>query len=187
MIEMIKEIGIFIVIAQALLYFVPGQAYEKYVKVVIGIAMIAKLADPVLSLFTDFTTDDFLEEAMNQSFSYMEQQDSVSLENGEENGQTMLLCAIEEELAKRLKKSPVEGYEAEEVLLRENVSGEVQGIVITVSESSGKEKTEIEIEKITVAQGNEEKRLMKEEEDKLKQYYGTILEIPPEQIEICLK
>lgn len=186
MIEMIKEIGIFIVIAQALLYFVPGQAYAKYVKVVIGIAMIAKLADPVLSLFTDYTTDDFLEEAMNQSFSYMEQQDSITSENGEENEQTMLLCAIEQELAERLKKSPMEGYEAEEVLLRENASGEVQGIVITVSESSGEEKTEIEIEKITVAQGKEEKGLIKEE-DKLKQYYGTILGIPPEQIEICLK
>ena len=76
MIEIIKEIGIFIVIAQALLYFVPGETYAKYVKVVIGIAMIAKLADPVLSLFTDNTTDALLEEALQQSFSFAEQQES---------------------------------------------------------------------------------------------------------------
>lgn len=46
--EGIREIGIFLVIAQAVLYFVPGEAYEKYVKVMIGVIMIALAAQSVL-------------------------------------------------------------------------------------------------------------------------------------------
>ena len=64
--------------------------------------------------------------------------------------------------------------------------GEIQGILITVSACSG-EKAEIQIEKVMINQEKEGKTLAKEEDERLKDYYGTILEIPPEQIEICLK
>ena len=36
MLTMIKEIGVFVVIAQAILYFVPGEHYAKYVKVLVS-------------------------------------------------------------------------------------------------------------------------------------------------------
>ncbi len=49
MLSVVKEISIFIVIAQAILYFVPKEAYMKYVKVLIGVMMIAKLVFPVFS------------------------------------------------------------------------------------------------------------------------------------------
>ncbi len=63
MLEIIKEIGIFIVIAQAVLYFVPGESYVKYVKVIIGIIMIAKIAQPVLALTSEKTFEDILAES----------------------------------------------------------------------------------------------------------------------------
>lgn len=185
MIEMIKEIGIFIVIAQALLYFVPGQSYAKYVKAVIGIVMIAKLADPVLSLFTDNTTDRVLEEAMKQSYSFLDQQESGMFESAKDRGQTMLLSAIEEELKQKLKESSLNGYEVKNVLVKSNDSGEVQGIAITVC-TSMEEREKIRIEKVTAGQ-EKKKKLTKDEEEELKKYYGMILEIPPEQIEICLQ
>lgn len=50
MLEEIGKIGIFLVIAQAVLYFVPGEAYEKYVKVIIGIIMIALTVHSVFSV-----------------------------------------------------------------------------------------------------------------------------------------
>ena len=186
MIEMIKEIGIFIVIAQALLYFVPGEAYAKYVKVVIGIAMIAKLADPVLSLITENTTDALLEEALRQSFSFAGQSEDSPYDHTEENGQEFLLSAIEEELTDRLQENSAQGYDVQDVLVKGNSSGEIQGIVVVVSACSG-ERNQIQIEKVTVNQEKEGKILKKEEDERLKNYYGTILEIPPEQIEICLK
>lgn len=186
MTEIIKEIGIFIVVAQSLLYFVPGEAYAKYVKAVIGIAMIARLANPVLSLFSDHAADAVLEGALQQSFSFVEQPENSLYENAEENGQTLLISAIEEELAKRLRENPVSGYEVRDVAACENSSGEIQGIVVSVSVESG-EGREIRIEKIAVDQEKDRKALEKEEEERLKKHYGEILEIPPEQIEIRLK
>ena len=50
MLKVIKEIGIFIVIAQAILYLVPGENYVKYVKVIIGIIIIAQIARPFMEL-----------------------------------------------------------------------------------------------------------------------------------------
>ena len=63
MLEIIKEMGIFIVIAQAVLYFVPGESYVKYVKVIIGIIMIAKIAQPVFSLTSEQTFEEILAES----------------------------------------------------------------------------------------------------------------------------
>lgn len=52
MLTMIKEIGVFVVIAQAILYFVPGEHYAKYVKVLVGLMIIAKISVPVFNLFS---------------------------------------------------------------------------------------------------------------------------------------
>lgn len=52
MFETIKKIGIFIILAQAILYFVPGNAYMKYVKALVGVMIIAQLARPVFSLIS---------------------------------------------------------------------------------------------------------------------------------------
>lgn len=52
MLVMIKEIGIFVVVAQAILYFVPQEAYAKYVKVLIGLMIIAKIVFPIFSLLS---------------------------------------------------------------------------------------------------------------------------------------
>ena len=40
MVEAIKEICIFVIIAQAVMFFVPGNAYMKYVRILVGILMI---------------------------------------------------------------------------------------------------------------------------------------------------
>lgn len=61
MIEMIKEMGIFIVIAQAIIYFVPSENYVKYVKVIVGILMIAKVAGPILSFDCAEAIEEILE------------------------------------------------------------------------------------------------------------------------------
>lgn len=52
MLETVKEIGIFVIIAQSILCFVPKEIYTKYVKVLIGIMIIAKISNPVFSLLS---------------------------------------------------------------------------------------------------------------------------------------
>lgn len=186
MTEIIKEIGIFIVIAQALVYFVPGEAYAKYVKVVIGIIMIARLTAPMLSLFTGNAMDAIFEEALELSFSFAEQTESGLYDTAEENGQGLLLSAVEEEIEKRLKDNPADGYEVLDVLVLKNDFGEVSGISVAVSKA-GEEKGKIQIEKVAIGKEKEGETLTGEEGERLKNYYGALLEIPPEQIEIELK
>lgn len=62
--EIIKETGIFVVIAQALLYFVPGEAYVKYVKVLIGIILILQIAGPFLQLADADMTENLIQDGM---------------------------------------------------------------------------------------------------------------------------
>ncbi|MBQ9928918.1 MAG: stage III sporulation protein AF [Lachnospiraceae bacterium] len=69
MLSIVKEVGIFIVIAQAILYFVPGEAYVKYIKVLIGVIMIAKLAFPVFA----FLSGDGMEELTLQEERLLEE------------------------------------------------------------------------------------------------------------------
>ena len=40
LIELIKRIGIFMIAAQAVLHFTPGQKYEKYIKLIVGMMVL---------------------------------------------------------------------------------------------------------------------------------------------------
>lgn len=51
MVDAVKEVCIFMIIAQAILFFVPGSTYMKYVRVLVGIIMIIRIMEPVLGLF----------------------------------------------------------------------------------------------------------------------------------------
>ena len=123
MLTAIREVGIFIVIAQAILFFVPGESYVKYVKVIVGIIMIVKIAQPVLSLVTDGEWESIMEQALLDSEKYgfgMQKLEITGVSRG-------IYTEIEEELRRKLKEETPEGYEVSEVELREN------GIVITVA------------------------------------------------------
>lgn len=51
LVETIKQVGIFIVCAQALVHFRPNQAYEKYMKLLVGIMVLIQLVAPFARLF----------------------------------------------------------------------------------------------------------------------------------------
>lgn len=50
MIDTIREIGIFMLAAQAVVHFAPGRQYEKYIKSVSGIIILLLFLKPVLQL-----------------------------------------------------------------------------------------------------------------------------------------
>ena len=127
MLTVIREVGIFIVIAQAILFFVPGESYVKYVKVIVGIIMIVKIAQPVLSLVTDGEWENIVEQAVLNSERYGFGTQKIEIPDGSSG----IYAEIEEELRRKLKEETPEGYEVSDVELREN------GIVITVA---GKEE-----------------------------------------------
>ena len=53
MVSVIKEICIFIIVAQAILFFVPGKSYIKYVRILVGIIMILRITEPIFGLVMD--------------------------------------------------------------------------------------------------------------------------------------
>ncbi len=50
MLDTIREIGIFMIAAQAVVHFAPGKQYEKYIKSVSGIIILLLFLKPVLQL-----------------------------------------------------------------------------------------------------------------------------------------
>ena len=48
MLDTIREIGIFMIAAQAVVHFAPGRQYEKYIKSVSGIIILLLFLQPVL-------------------------------------------------------------------------------------------------------------------------------------------
>lgn len=85
MLTIIKEIGIFIVIAQAVLYFVPQEVYAKYVKVLIGIMIIAKLASPVFLLLRGEAWENIVLQGEQLSEQFVEQQNMDMEEDSYDN------------------------------------------------------------------------------------------------------
>lgn len=47
LVELIKRIGIFMIAAQAVLHFAPGQKYEKYIKLIVGTLILLQFAAPL--------------------------------------------------------------------------------------------------------------------------------------------
>lgn len=186
MIAMIKEAGIFLVIAQAVLALVPGENYEKYVKVIVGLIMIAKLVQPVLSLLAGDAGEDSLKEFLHQSADLYE----MSLQKAEkwetEDGEKAVLDEIGKELKEKLNEKSPEGYLVEDVEVEEEKEGEEVFLILTVRRTKNSENRKIQVEKISV-EGERDKDPCSAEEEAIREYYGQILEMQPRQIEIHIK
>lgn len=111
MLSIVKEIGIFIVIAQAILYFVPGDTYVKYVKVLIGIMMITKMISPVFLLLSE----EGVEEVVLQGDEFLEKFEDAEEETLESGVYDEIYIAIGKEIENKLNQNPAEGYTVEQV------------------------------------------------------------------------
>lgn len=60
--EFMKQIGIFMFCAQSLLHFTAGRAYEKYMRVLIGMMLLAQFTAPVRAALTDGASGQLWEE-----------------------------------------------------------------------------------------------------------------------------
>lgn len=111
MFEIIKKIGIFIILAQAILYFVPGNAYLKYVKALVGVMIIAQLVKPVISLLSGEEWKEM--DIQTKEFSQMLNAENQTREI-EEKAEDIYI-RIEEEIKEEAKKAE----ERESVLTEE--------------------------------------------------------------------
>lgn len=174
MVGAVKEICIFMIIAQAILFFVPGGSYMKYVRVLVGIIMIIRIMEPVLGLFPG----EEAQQEIRQAVAMLEnsiRSESTGIEMAEQEAE--IYKSIEEELLERLNACE-SSYRAVGVDVGETV-------VIRVRQ--GKEDGEgmVQIEAIRLGEGTEENRHKRPEmEAELKKLYGSCLGVEENKIEI---
>lgn len=117
--EFMKRIGIFIICAQSILHFAAEKSYERYVKILVGIMILAQFIVPVRALILGADNGEIwsaIEEFQIEMDKAMEDAEIVYEE--EEDGE--LTQALQEEIKKNLEEIAENyGYGVREVFLYE--------------------------------------------------------------------
>ncbi|MFI3213699.1 MAG: hypothetical protein R3Y24_10190 [Eubacteriales bacterium] len=77
--EVLKEVGIFLIIGQTILHFSPAKKYEKYMKMMISIMVMTQLMIPIVSIF-NADLEGVMENELNkymEELSEFEQQQNI--------------------------------------------------------------------------------------------------------------
>ena len=203
MISIIKEICIFMIIAQAVLFFVPSNSYMKYVKILVGIIMILRITQPIFGIISG----EEIKQEMQNRITELEKNIETSQEGLEIKGDSVgIYNSIEEELKSRLNRCEAD-YAVEDVALTgtseqggdstdaaDKADGDMR-IIVTVSakkeESLHTASSNAGIGKIEIGliQVNENKSESQdpEEDEELKEAYGSCIGVDTESIEIIYK
>lgn len=178
MVAVMKEICIFVMIAQAVMFFVPGDSYMKYVRILVGILMILKITEPVLGLILD----EEKEKEISERIWRLEQE--IDLKSNElelTDNSRGIYEGIKEELKKRLNDCE-SGYEVLDVELTED-----QKLVIRLASKEAGEPKEnmIQIEPVVIGkEAAQDGKREPEEEEELKKIFGSCMSVEAERIEI---
>lgn len=179
MVAAIKEICIFVIIAQAIMFFVPGNSYMKYVRVLVGIMMILKITEPIFGLFLD----EEKEQEIANRILLLEQNIDLNSDVFELEDNTMgIYESIEEELKTRLNESG-SGYEVLDVAITE----EKKLLVMLAEKGTGEQgESVIRIDPVTIGNSTskESGTEKKTDEEKLKKLFGSCIGVDAERIEI---
>ena len=195
MISIMKEICIFMIIVQGILCFVPGNSYIKYVRILVGIILILRITEPILSLVAGGD----VRQEIDRKVSELER--SISMEQQKleiEDREMGIYNSIEEELKERLrtcegdyvveKVELVDGEKTESCNGKRIPSGDNLRILITVSpRKEGKTRTigeEIRIESVDISQNGKVNEI---QDEKLKEQYSECIGVNPENIEIAIR
>ena len=123
MISIMKEICIFMIIVQGILCFVPGNAYMKYVRILVGIILILRISEPLFQLFAKEDVKQEIE------WEVSELKKSIALGQQEleiEDCKMGIYSSIEEELKERLGKCESD-YEIRKVELLRDENAQTSG------------------------------------------------------------
>ncbi len=199
MVSIIKNICIFMIIAQAVLFFVPDGAYMKYVRILVGIFIILRITEPLFGFLMDEDREEEMKERIREWEAGIEYE-SYDLEI--EDGSMGIYSGIEEELKEKLDQCESD-YQVKKVELVKDLSGDNMEVVVTVSPKqevnavSGENIKNIQrIQIAPVVIGDEEEEnagagdldgegeTYDGELEKLKELYGAYIGADPERMEI---
>ena len=115
--ELLKQIGAFMVCAQTILHFKPHQKYDKYLKLLAGIMVIAQLLVPLLSVLTDSEVSLYKEDRsfFGEVKGLLENTDvNPEVNQMWENADEILNKYMDIEVKSRLNNENIEDSEADE-------------------------------------------------------------------------
>ncbi len=178
MVAAIKEICIFVIIAQAIMFFVPGNSYMKYVRVLVGIMMILKITEPIFGLFLDEEKEREIEERIL----LLEQNIDLNSNGLELEDNSMgIYESIEEELKVRLNECEC-GYEILDVALTEDRK---MTVTLGSKKNEQNEMGVIRVEPVVAGTRTaKEREPGAEEEEKLKEIFESCIGVDAERIEL---
>ncbi|MDE7233294.1 MAG: stage III sporulation protein AF [Lachnospiraceae bacterium] len=184
MIKTIREIGIFMIAAQAVVHFAPGDRYEKYIKSISGVIILLLFLKPFLQLSggeweePEQILDKMAELTELPVFPEMTQITSAT---------DAAAARMEEEIQKLLNQELAEENRyVKKVVVRlgegQSLMQEEQMPFVEVSIGQKEEKSLIVVEEITIGETAGSERT--EEEQSYRQRFAGLLGIPEENVEV---
>lgn len=187
MIAIIKDVCIFVMIAQAIIFFVPGDSYMKYVRILVGILMIWRITEPLFAfVLNEEEQKTMLEHITVLENNIMESQAELNVEDNRMG----IYQSIEDEIKNRLSQCQNEQYTVEEVELlgtEQNSFGEteIQSIIVRVRDKQMSAATqEISIQVAPIQLGEEKQEEVIKDTDELKKLYGDCIGVDADRITI---
>lgn len=189
LIELIKRIGIFMIAAQAVLHFAPGQKYEKYIKLIVGALILLQFVTPLGGILARTETD--WGGRLFEMEELLEEEATVGL-SGSRTASDIMVESLENEIKSRLNTEIAEdGYMVSDVQIRMNAVDGEEGRqyvmehmrVVVYRKGAGSvqtNKTEIEkiqIEKIDVDMSGKDSRQETVEDEEGKLFDGETEEL----------
>lgn len=129
LLEVIKQVGIFMICAQMILHFKPSNSYNKYIKLLISIMVLVQLTLPIMELFGGVGDDGFQSRVLFYDSFISESMEEVNVTSL--NAETLLNEMTMEEVKTRINN----------------------GEVVIAEETESEEGVEIQIDKIEVSAG----------------------------------
>ncbi len=190
MISVIREVCIFMIIAQAVLYFVPGSSYMKYVRILAGIMVILKITEPFFGLLMDDgqkqeiqSRVEMLEKAINESRGELQLEENY-INIYEEIGDELKMRLAECDSRYEIVSVDIRGWISQGEEKPQFDAGR-EKIIITLMErkKNGEELIQIAPIHLDDNKGGE----WQKEESGLKELYGKCIGVDAERIEIRMK
>lgn len=156
MLQTIREIGIFMIVAQAIVHFAPGKQYEKYVKSISGVIILLLFLKPFVEMAGgQWQSPSAVFERLQESVG-MPDFPAVSAVTTENTVEDAVVRQMEEEIAERLNRElagdPCLVKQVELTLLTEaeHSGGEEAFFLIVVMGEQPAGSGEIVVDEITV-------------------------------------
>lgn len=186
--EFMKGIGIFIICAQSFMHFSAGKSYEKYIKLLIGVMILAQFVVPVRAVFLKGEDAEIwgeIEHFQNEMENVLENTEITYESEDETEG------LLEDEIKNKLSDTAKQyGYAVDEVRVYEDPPKLIIAVIQNTSEGEKirvkQVKVETKDEKDGIDQDTESygQTAGKGETEEMKKRFGIVLGIDESYIEI---